>query len=97
MCGDRSLRVALLLEPGTDSLKRSVSTAPAIVVNVVLHVVVVTVDASNQGHLEKTNVYVLSKTACQSFKREIRDDTYVLYIRLYVQSNVPLLGPERDV
>lgn len=50
--GDRSLHVALLLEPGTDGLKGSVSTAPAVVVNVVLHVVVVTVDSSNQVHLD---------------------------------------------
>lgn len=61
VCGDRSLHVALLLEPGTDGLKGSVSAAPAVVVNVVLHVVVVTVDASNQGHLEKTHLCVWSK------------------------------------
>lgn len=71
VCGDRSLHVALLLEPGTDSLKGSVSTAPAVVVNVVLHVVVVTVDASDQGHLEKTHLGVLSKTALRPLKRGI--------------------------
>lgn len=95
MCGDRSLHVALLLEPGADGLKGSVSAAPAVVVNVVLHVVVVTVDASNQGHLEKIHLRVLSKTAYRPWKRDI-GGRVCMYV-LYVQCDVPSLGPERDV
>lgn len=79
MVGNRSLHVALLLEPGTDGLKGSVSTAPAVVVNVVLHIVVVTVDASNQGHLEKTHSCGLIKTAHQPFQVDIRR-----HLRTYV-------------
>lgn len=92
--GNWSLRVALLLEPGTDGLKWSVSAAPAVVVNVVLHVVVVTVDASNQGHLQETYSCGLSKTARQPFQRFTRR---YMDVCMYAQSNEPFLDPGRDV
>lgn len=56
--GHRSVDIALLLEPGTDGLKGAISTAPAIVIDVILHVVVVTVDSSNQIYLGKTHIRV---------------------------------------
>lgn len=95
--GDGSLHVALLLEPGTDGLKGSVSTAPAVVVKVVLHVVVVTVDSSNQVHLEEPHICRLSKTVYQSYKRDIRGRALYICVWLSLQCVVPFLGPERDV
>lgn len=53
MSGHRPLYVTLLLEPGADGLQGAISTAPAIVVDTVLHVVVIAVDALDQVHLEK--------------------------------------------
>lgn len=53
MCGHRPLCVALLLEPGTDGLEGAIGTAPAVIIHVVLHVVVVAVDPLDHVHLEK--------------------------------------------
>ena len=51
MGGHWPLCVALLLEPGADGLQGAISTAPAVIIHVVLHVVVVTVDPLDQVHL----------------------------------------------
>lgn len=48
-----SLCVALVFEPRTDGLQRSVSTAPAIVICPVLHVVMITVRALDHINLYK--------------------------------------------
>lgn len=56
--GDRSLYITLLLEPGADGLEGAISAAPAIVIHMILHVVVVAVDAPNQEHLEKTHTWL---------------------------------------
>ena len=57
--GHSPLYIALLLEPGADGLQGTISTAPAIVIHVVLHVVVVAVDPLNHIHLEKnTNTHL---------------------------------------
>lgn len=53
MSGHRQLYVTLLLEPRADSLQGAISTAPAIVIYTVLHVVVIAVDPLDQIHLEK--------------------------------------------
>lgn len=53
----RPLYVALLQEPGADGLEGAISTAPAIVIHMVLHVVVVAVYPLNQAHLEKTHTH----------------------------------------
>lgn len=56
------LRVALLLKPGADGLEGAISTAPAIIIHVVLHVVVVAVDPLDQVHLEKDTSRLLNLT-----------------------------------
>ena len=53
MGGHISIHVSLLLEPGADGLQGSVRTAPAIVVHVVLHVVVVAVHTLYQVWLTR--------------------------------------------
>lgn len=55
--GHRPLCVALLLEPGADGLEGAISTAPAIVIHMVLHVVVIAVDPLNQVRLEKRHTH----------------------------------------
>lgn len=59
MSGDRQLYVTLLLEPRADSLQGAISTAPAIVIYTVLHVVVIAVDPLDQIHLEKRKKKIL--------------------------------------
>lgn len=59
MSGHRQLYVTLLLEPRADSLQGAISTAPAIVIYMVLHVVVIAVDPLDQIHLEKRKKKIL--------------------------------------
>lgn len=56
--GHRPLYIALLLEPGADGLEGAISTAPAIVIHVVLHVVVIAVDPLDQVRLEKRHTHI---------------------------------------
>lgn len=65
VCGHCSPHIALLLEPGADSLKRAIGTAPAFVIHPILHVVVVTVDPLNQVHL-KTHTHIQNASQYQS-------------------------------
>lgn len=55
VCGDGSLGVALLLEPGADGLQRAVCTAPPVIIHPVLHVVMITVHAMHHVQLEGKN------------------------------------------
>lgn len=52
VCGNASLGVALLLEPGADGLQRAVGAAPAVIVHAVLHVVMIAVHSSHHEQLE---------------------------------------------
>lgn len=53
--GHGPLYVALLLEPGADCLEGAISTAPAVVIRVILHVVVIAVGSLDQVHLENAH------------------------------------------
>lgn len=68
VCGHRPLCVALLLEPGADGLQGAISTAPTIVIHVILHVVVVAVDPLDQVHLEKTRKHTHEKRGYYSLQ-----------------------------
>lgn len=53
VCWNGSLCVALVFEPRADCLQRSVSTAPAVVIHAILHVVMITIDALDHINLHK--------------------------------------------
>lgn len=57
VCWNGSLRVSLVFEPRADSLQRSISTAPAIVIYPILHIVMITIYALDHIHLHKKNEY----------------------------------------
>lgn len=89
MSGHSPLYIALLLEPGADGLEGTISTAPAIVIHTVLHVMAVAVDPLNQIHLEK-NPHINER----QIEVIITEDTSKSVFELIV---VPFHDPERDV
>lgn len=64
--GHRPLHIALLLEPWADRLKWAVSTAPAVVIHTILHVVVVAVYTLHQIELRerRQNLQVFENFYC---------------------------------
>lgn len=74
MSRHRPFYIALLKEPGADGLEGAISTSPAIVIHMVLHVVVVAVDPLNQAHLEKTQAHT-SMCQYQFSKEEMKCDS----------------------
>lgn len=72
VCWNGSLCVSLVFEPRADSLQRPISTAPAIVINPILHIVMITVYALDCINLHKKNEYSKILTL----------DAYILYTHL---------------
>lgn len=94
--GHGPLYIALLPEPGADGLQGTISTAPAVVIHVVLHVVVVAVDPLNQIHLENnTNTHFKKHNSTHisgSFQLGVTIGQTLLW-----QLAVPFHRPGRDV
>lgn len=57
VCWNGSLCVALVFEPRADCLQRSVSTAPAIVIYPILHIVMIAIDTLDHINLDKKKKY----------------------------------------
>lgn len=53
VCWNGSLCVSLVFEPRADSLQRPISTAPAIVIDPILHIMMVTIYALDHRNLYK--------------------------------------------
>lgn len=73
MSGHRPLYVTLLLEPRADSLQGAISTAPAVVIYTVLHVVVIAVDPLDQVHLEKRKKILLCSSISAKEQNTVKD------------------------
>lgn len=74
VCWDGSLCVSLVFEPGADSLQRPISTAPAIVIYSILHIMMVTVCA-----LDHINLYKKKKHS-----KILTLDVYIIRIHVYI-------------
>lgn len=72
LCVGMDLCVSLVFEPGADGLQRPISTAPAIVIYSILHIMVVTICTwTTQTYIKKKHSKILTV------------DVYVIYTYVY--------------